>query len=219
MEINESRDFHPSTMLICGPSGSGKTSFTLNLLEWGNMIFNPHKPAFVILIYETWQSCYDVMLEKQLINLSIKGFNNIDYLKELFEQNKDKGGTMVIIDDQMQNIDYNLVNIFTIYSHHLKVTCLLLTQSLFLSNKIYRVISLNSNYIVLMKNTRDSSSVSILAKQTHPFRTRFVTDAYLDATRNPYSYLLMDLRQETPEEIRPRGNIFSDLISVYMQSA
>ena len=143
----------------------------------------------------------------------------MDYLKELFEQNKDKGGTMVIIDDQMQNIDYNLVNIFTIYSHHLKVTCLLLTQSLFLSNKIYRVISLNSNYIVLMKNTRDSSSVSILAKQTHPFRTRFVTDAYLDATRIPYSYLLMDLRQETPEEIRLRGNIFSDSISVYMQNA
>ena len=68
MKIYDSRFFHPSTMLICGPSGSGKTSFTLNLLEWGNMIFNPHKPAFVILIYETWQSCYDVMLEKQLIN-------------------------------------------------------------------------------------------------------------------------------------------------------
>ena len=81
MKIYDSRFFHPSTMLICGPSGSGKTSFTLNLLEWGNMIFNPHKPALVILIYETWQSCYDVMLEKQLINLSIKGFNNIDYLK------------------------------------------------------------------------------------------------------------------------------------------
>merc|ERR1712015_164612 len=126
----------------------------------------------------------------------------MEYLKELFEENKNSGGTLIIFDDQMQNIDYNLVNIFTIYSHHLKVTCLLLTQSLFLSNKIYRVISLNSNYIVLIKNTRDSSSVSILAKQTHPFRTRFVTDAYLDATRNPYNYLLMDLRQETDEKIR-----------------
>ena len=217
MEIYDSRIFHPSTMLICGPSGSGKTSFTLNLLEFGNIIFKPNKPTFVILIYETWQNCYDIMLRKKLIDLPIKGFNNIDYLKELFEQNKDRGGTLLIIDDQMQNIDYNLVNIFTIYSHHLMVTCLLLTQSLFLSNKIYRIISLNSKYIVLMKNTRDSSSVSILAKQTHPFRTRFVTDAYLDATRNPYSYLLIDLRQETPEEIRLRGNIFSDVISVYMQ--
>ncbi len=55
-----------------------------------------------------------------MINWSIKGFNNIEYLKELFEENKEKGGTLLIIDDQMQNIDYNLVNIFTIYSHHLK---------------------------------------------------------------------------------------------------
>ena len=123
----------------------------------------------------------------------------------------------MIVDDQMQKIDYNLVNIFTIYSHHLRVTCLLLTQSLFLSNKIYRIISLNSNYIVLMKNTRDSSSVSILAKQTHPFKTRFVTDSYLDATKKPYTYLLMDLRQETPEIIRLRGDIFSNVISVYVQ--
>ena len=79
---------------------------------------------------------------KKFIILSIKGFNNMDYLKEWFEQNKDKGGTLLIIDDQMQNIDYNWINIFTIYSHHLKVASFLLTQSLFLSNKIYRFISL-----------------------------------------------------------------------------
>ena len=119
----------------------------------------------------------------------------------------------------MHKVDYNLVNIFPIYSHHLNVTCLLLKQSLFLSNKIYRVLSLNTNYIVLMKNTRDSSSLSILAKQTHPFRTRFVTDAYLDATKEPFSCLVMDLRQETDEKIRLRSNIFSDLISVYVPNS
>ena len=114
---------------------AGKTTFTLKLLENAQSLFRPTRPGFTILIYETWQSCYDKMLEKKLINLSIKGFENMDYLKELFEENKEKGGTLIIVDDQMQKIDYNLVNIFTIYSHHLNVTCLLLTQSLFLSNK------------------------------------------------------------------------------------
>ena len=42
------------------------------------------------------------MQEKKLVNLSIKGFDNIDYLKELFEENKDKGGTLLLVDDQMQ---------------------------------------------------------------------------------------------------------------------
>ena len=127
---------------------------------------------------------------------------------DLCEENKDNGGTLIIFDAQMQKVDYNLVNIFPIYSHHLNVTCLLLTQSLFLSNQIYRVLSLNTHYMVLMKNTRDSSSASILAKQTHPLRTRFVTDAYLDATKEPFSYMVMDLRQETAEKIRLRSNIF-----------
>ena len=51
-------------MLICGPSGSGKTNFTLKLLEYADVLFRPCKPPFVILIYESWQSSYDIMLEK-----------------------------------------------------------------------------------------------------------------------------------------------------------
>ena len=57
----------------------------------------------------------------------MKGFEIFDYLKELFLENQDKGGTLLVIDDQMQKIDYNLVNIFTIYSPHYTVTCLVLT--------------------------------------------------------------------------------------------
>ncbi len=64
MQIYDSRIFHPSTMLVCGPSGSGKTNFTLRLLEYADVMFRPGRPSFVILIYETWQSSYDVMLEK-----------------------------------------------------------------------------------------------------------------------------------------------------------
>ena len=157
------------------------------------------------------------MLQHNYIHLAIKGLSDIDYLKEIFEENKWKTGTLLLVtDDQMQYTDQSIVSMFTIYSHHYRVSRLLLTQSLFLSNKFYRTVSLNSNYIVLMKNTRDNSSVTHLAKQTHPFKTRFITDSYLDATKNPYSYLLLDLRQETPEEIWIRGNIFCDPITVYL---
>ena len=66
-----------------------------------------------------------------------------------------------------------------------------------------------------MKNSRDASSITNLAKQTHPYRTRFLTNSYLDATKQPYSYLLIDMVPETPEEIRIRSNIFEDPIKVY----
>ena len=214
-QVYDGRLFHPSTMLVCGPSGSGKTCFTKRLLQMSKEMFKPCHPAFVILVYDTWQESYKDMVSNGLVNLTIKGLSDFDYLKELFEEYKNVGGTMLIIDDQMQYIDQNIVSIFTIYSHHMNVTCVLLTQSLFLSNKEYRTISLNSHYIFLMKNTRDSSSVTQLAKQTHPFRTRYITDSYIDATRFPYSYLLFDLRQETPDEIRLRSNIFCDPVTIY----
>ena len=217
MQFYDGRIHHPSTMIISGLSNSGKTTFTQKILEHSQSVFKPSAPAFVVLIYESWQSSYDEMLQRKYINLSIKGLSDIDYLKEIFTENKNKGGTLLIIDDQMQYIDQNVVSIFTIYSHHYNVTCLLLTRSLLLSNKLYRTVSLNSNYLVLMKNTRDSSSVTQLAKQTHPFRTRFITDAYLHATKKPYSYLLLDLRQETPGEIRIRGDVFCDPMTLYVQ--
>ena len=68
-----------------------------------------------------------------------------------------------------------------------------------------------------MKNTRYNSSVTQLAKRKHPFRIRFITFVYLDATKKPYTYLLPDLRRETPDEIRIIGYIFCDPITIYVQ--
>ena len=99
-------------MLICGPSNSGKTTFTKKILKHSNSLFTPYPPKFVVLVYETWQSCYDEMLQNNYIHLAIKGLSDIDYLKEIFEENKSKTGTLLVIDDQMQNIDQNVVSIF-----------------------------------------------------------------------------------------------------------
>jgi hypothetical protein len=69
-----------------------------------------------------------------------------------------------------------------------------------------------------MKNKRDGASVSFLARQISPYNTRYITEAYLKATRKPYSYLLFDLRQETDDLIRLRSNIFSFPISIFTDS-
>ena len=103
-------------------------TFTQKMLEYPQSIFNPSPPAFVVLIYETWQNSYDVMLEHKYRNLSITGILDIEYLKQIFTENKSNGGTLLIIYDQMQYIDQHIVSSFTIYSHHYSVTCLLLTN-------------------------------------------------------------------------------------------
>jgi len=42
----------------------------------------------------------------------------------------------------------------------------------------------------------------------YPNRSHFAVEAYKDATREPYSYLLLDLRPEHGEDLRLRTNIF-----------
>ena len=38
----------------------------------------------------------------------------------------------------------------------------------------------------------------------------YVTEAFADATKNPYSFMLMDLRPETPDNMRLIGNYGRD---------
>jgi len=88
------------------------------------------------------------------------------------------------------------------------VSVLFLVQNLFPKNKFARTISLNAHYMVLFKNPRDASQFQNLARQMYPKKSQFAVEAYKDATREPYSYLLVDLRGEQNEDLRLRANIF-----------
>ena len=83
-------------------------------------------------------------------------------------------------------------------------------QNLFPKNKERRSISLNSQYMVVFKNPRDASQMSHLAWQMYPGRVKFVQEAFKNATSVPYDYLLVDLKQDTPEDMRLRTTNFPD---------
>ena len=48
----------------------------------------------------------------------------------------------------------------------------------------------------------------LLAKQMFPGRTQYLLDSFHDATKKPFSYLLIDCHPQTPENIRLRTSIF-----------
>ena len=66
---------------------------------------------------------------------------------------------------------------------------------------------LNSDYLVLFKNPRDKGKAGILARQMFPSKWKSLLSAVEDAHRNPYSFLVVDLRPETPDQIRIRSDI------------
>ena len=72
---------------------------------------------------------------------------------------------------------------------------------MFPKNKESRTISLNSQYMVF-KNPRDASQMTTLAKQMYPGRVKFVQEPFADATATHYGYILVDLKQDTPEDLR-----------------
>ena len=72
--------------------------------------------------------------------------------------------------------------------------------------------------MVIFKNPRDSLGISTLARQMYPNNSNFLLESFQDATEKPYGYLLLELHQLTPENMRLRTNILpNERQIVYVQ--
>ena len=103
--------------------------------------------------------------------------------------------------------DERMSDMFTKGSHRRGISVMYLTQNLFPPGKQSRTISLNSHYMIVFKNPRDSLGISTLACQMFPNNFNYLLESFQDATSKPHGYLLMDLHQLTPENMRLRTNI------------
>jgi len=119
-----------------------------------------------------------------------------------------KRPSLLILDDLADSVNQFIADIFTKISHHRNLSVVYVCQNLFDKNRFHRTISLNSHYIVLLRNPRDTLPVSNLARQIFAGDWRFATEAYKEATRNQFSYLLFDLHPSTDERLRLRTNVF-----------
>jgi len=93
---------------------------------------------------------------------------------------------------------------------HRNISVILITQNLFHQGKFCRDISLNTKYIVVLKNVRDREQFSHLARQVLPHDRKGLSDAYLNATEEPHGYLVLDLSQDTNDRLSFRTCIFPE---------
>ena len=113
---------------------------------------------------------------------------------------------LYIIDDMMGEKDAVIAKLFTEKSHHGNL--IYIVQNLIHQSKDHRTISLNASYLVLTKNVRDASQVIYLNKHLYPSNTKISQQAYQLATKEPHTYLFIDLMPTCPEEIRLQSGIF-----------
>lgn len=200
----------PFNCIVSGASKTGKTTLVNNLLIVKNQIFST-PPEYILLVYKYNQEIYNQMRETNLISeLLPLDSSDVSYEKLVEKVNpyKDSTGSLIIFDDSMTELSEKFEQVFTNLSHHQNCSIIFLTQNLFYNDKTYRTMSLNSHYIFLMRNERDKQQISTLAKQFCPGNNRFVIEAYKDATRYPYSYLLIDFAPESCSILKLRSKIF-----------
>lgn len=205
---------HPFTAVLAGPSSCGKTTLLLKILERRRDLIRP-APARVVWYYKRWQPAYDDLL---------KIMPEVDFREGLPDPpDYDRNPTLLILDDLMSSAGNSdvICNLFTEGSHHLNVSVFFLTQNVFYQSKHNRSIQMNASYLILFKNPRNKLQPAILGRHMYPTNWHEFVRKYERATAQPFGYLLIDLKQDTPDdkrlvvdvikdEERPRANVIRD---------
>ena len=183
---------------MSGPSGSRKTSFVLKLIKDADVLLTK-VPETMSLHYGEFQ--------KWMLDEEFKGINFCEGLPNIQNFSPLKNN-LLIIDDLMHETDETIGKLFTKRSHHKNISVMLLTQNIFHQSKHSRTINLNTHYMVIFKNVRDASQITNLGKQMYPGSVNYLRASCEDTTSNPYGYLLIDLKPDTPDSLRLRTDIF-----------
>ena len=148
MEI-DIRWSHPETIFIVGATGSGKTYLTSKILQEKDYLFKSKDGVSiknVILCYTSWQNTYQQWSDKGYLSRTIVGFPSFEDLQRNFNKFKNKGGTLLILDDlapslSKQNIE-DLHIFLTVTSHHSNVSLIFIGHNLFHKNlRVFSTIS------------------------------------------------------------------------------
>lgn len=204
----------PFCAMIAAPTRGGKTVWAKHFVDHADQLISP-PPEEIIWCFTEYQKGYQSLLENPKVRM-VEGLPDIKQLKETSDKRK-----LLILDDLMMEGAkkgkgaQDLLTLFIRGAHHWSCSCLHIVQNAFYPS--LRTIRLNSHYLILLKSPADGLQISHLARQMFPGRHDCMVEAYKDATMEKYGYLLIDLSQECPDELRLRSKIFpGDLPVVYL---
>ena len=195
MKIYDMRLKSGTTITIAGPSQCGKSSLVEKIVELRNEIFSEE----ITKVF--WYCSY----------LPTNKLDDVSYIVGLPNDIVDRiiPNCLVILDDFMHELSnsYILTGLMTKAVHHLPMTLIYITQNIFQKSNDTKTRRLNTNYLILFKNPQDKTQIDYLGRQMFPKDKGFLSFAYEDATKYPYSYLLIDSNQTTNDVVRVRTNI------------
>ena len=192
----------PFTMLIAGPTSCGKSHLVFNIIENAETLITP-STASITYCYSQWQPGFEKIKNKVTFHEGLMS------REELFDTKKDTTQHRLLIIDDLMDPEYAPLvrDLFIRGSHHLNISVVFITQNLFMPNKDYRTLSLNAHYLIVFKNPRDMSQIRHLGQQAFPAHRGFLTMVYNNETQVKHSYIVLDCKQGTPNDLRVRGSV------------
>ena len=201
-------------LFLAGPSRCGKTFFVADLLQNLDTI-TKDSPSFIIYVYKTWQWKFDEM--KHLVHVFLEDDENVVENIKMYATGQ---SILVVFDDMINSKSLNtLAPLFTVDGRHMNMSLVFLTQRMFVNDEYFRQISQNCDYFIVFKNPRNSSEIRTLAQQITP-GSLFLIKIYIEATKDPFSYLFINLTQECEREVKYLTQIFSkdNSVKVFVES-
>ena len=157
-------------------------------------------PIDIIFCYSEYQPAYSQLSKDK----------NIRFIKGLeFTLDDSSTPRMIVIDDLMTSSSQNreVQELFTRGVHHSNTSVIFLTQNIFNQGKYARDMRLNTHYYCLFRSPSFLSQVAHIGRQLMPDKKNFILEAYKDATKAPYTYLLIILHPSSDDQLRVRAGI------------
>ena len=189
-------------LFVSGPSRCGKTYFVSDIIE-NIRGFAKQPPSNIIYVYTVWQTKFDEM--RSMIDYFVQDDGDIT---EKIKKMANGKPTLVVFDDLINSKSLSgIAKLFTVDARHMNLSLIFLSQRLFVNDEYFRQISQNSDYFAIFKNPRNSMEIRNLAQQMTP-GSLVLVDIYMEATKNPFSYLFINVTQECPPRVKYLSSFF-----------
>lgn len=195
-----------SNILVIGSSGSGKTTTVFKIIQ--QRLIEP-MPEKIFYLYGAHQPIFDQWnTDKTNPPITFVEGLQLDVLNGV------NGPKLLVCDDLIMELSKKLATHFIAGSHHNQTTTIFITHSLFLNNDLYRLISNNSQYILLFKNKRNFSQVSLLARQVLGKNKERLLEAYRYI--KAFNFILLSFHPLVPEELLVTAGYFDKCPAVFL---
>jgi hypothetical protein len=194
---------HPFTSRFVGPSACGKSTFLCQVIE--QKLIEPFPESITYFYGSAWQDgIFDMLQTKHKVHF-VRGFD-----ESIVNETDASKPSLIICDDLILEMKDSeaAANLFMRGSHHTNTSVILIEQNLFPKGRQSVSMKSNTQYLVLFKSPADALGVAQISKQMYPQnRGKFLIDSYTDCTKEPYTYLIVDSKQATPDQVRLVTNV------------